>query len=130
MIVEKTRRVILQCQHRLTLTYTALHKICSTKFNDYKHDTLYQHPFTAHACSMCSLTATDLVLCLNAVSGVQVQLPFCGGVCVDLGHELLQLHLLPRLELVGQREVQLTAVGLQGDAWGVGDGWGWRSNLN
>ena len=71
---------------------------------------------------MCSLTATNLVLCLNAVSGVQVQLPLCGGVCVDLGHELFQLYLLPSLELVCQREVQLTAVGLQGDAWGVGKG--------
>ena len=78
----------------------------------------------------CALTATNLVLCLNAVSGVQVQLPLCGGVCVDLGHELFQLHLLPRLELVGQREVQLTAVGLQGDAWGVGEGRGWKRNSN
>ena len=71
-----------------------------------------------HLLSPCILAATHLALCLHAISRVQVQLPLRGCICVDLGHELLQLHLLFGLELVGQGEVELATVGLQGDPWG------------
>ena len=68
-----------------------------------------------HLLAPCILAATHLALCLHAISRVQVQLPFRGCICVDLGHELLQLHLLFGLELVGQGEVELAPVGLQGN---------------
>ena len=76
-----------------------------------------------HLLAPCILAATHLALCLHAISRVQVQLPLRGCICVDLGHELLQLHLLLGLELVGQGEVELATVGLQGDPWEGEGGW-------
>ena len=90
-----------------TPTYLTSHKEAST------YTPATPNPRTNHAHVI--PTATHLALCLNAVSRVQVQFPLSRCVCVDLRHELFQLDLLPGLELVGQREMELTTVGLQWD---------------